>query len=62
MLTETDSPFTSKGGRKSMPWDVIATSSQLAQVRGVSPSHMNFSLKENSLRVLRFAGVDLPNT
>jgi len=57
LVTETDSPFTGIGERKSVPWDVIATAAQLAKLRGLSPAQMNLILTENAQRVFQFAGI-----
>jgi TatD DNase family protein len=57
LLTETDSPFTAIGERKSLPWDVIATAAQLAEVRRIPPAEMNPILTENAQRVFQFAGI-----
>ncbi len=62
LLTETDSPFTTIGGHKSMPWDVIATAAKLAEVYGVSPTSMNLTLLENAQQVFHFIGSELPIT
>lgn len=57
LLTETDSPFTSQGGRKSTPADVLATTQRLAEIRGVSITQMQTTLTVNAKRVLGFASV-----
>jgi TatD DNase family protein len=62
LLTETDSPFATIGERKSLPWDVIATAALLAEVCGISPTHMNQILLANARQVLRFVGSELPVT
>jgi TatD DNase family protein len=59
LLTETDSPFTAIGERKSLPWDAIATAAQLSEVCRVSPAEMNLILTEYALRVFQFAGEEL---
>jgi len=60
LLTETDSPFTEKQGRKSEPADVVDTVQQLAAVRGVSAPEMRDGVAANAARVFAFAGIDLP--
>jgi len=60
LLTETDSPFTTIENRKSVPWDVIATTSQLAEVRGVTAEEMSAAVRENADKVLKFAELELP--
>ena len=57
LLTETDSPFTSVGGRNSLPWDVIGTAEALALELGPTGTVMQNLLRDNSERVMRFAGV-----
>lgn len=59
LLTETDSPFTKMGERKSLPWDVIATATELANARGISTEEMSVIITENAKRVFKFAGVSL---
>jgi TatD DNase family protein len=60
LLTETDSPFTAVGSRKSMPWDVLTTTVQLADVRGTGSDEMAATMIENGERVLGFVGSELP--
>jgi TatD DNase family protein len=60
LLTETDSPFTTIKGRKSMPWDVTTTTTQLAEVYGLPLAHMNLTLLSNAQRVFRFVESELP--
>jgi TatD DNase family protein len=57
LLTETDSPFTSVGSRNSLPWDVIDTVEGLAVELGTAGTGMQNLLRDNSERVMRFAGV-----
>lgn len=57
LLTETDSPFTSVGTRKAVPWDVIETRDRLALELGMIRDEMQALLHDNSKRVLRFGGV-----
>jgi TatD DNase family protein len=59
LLTETDSPFTTIGERKSLPGDVIATAVQFAEVRRVPPAEMNLILTENAQRVFQFTGMSI---
>ena len=54
LLTETDSPFTSVGERRSLPTDVIETSTLLAKTHDISVTQMNVILMENAQRVLSF--------
>lgn len=60
LLTETDSPFTTVGERKSLPWDVITTTALLADVCGISPTLMNSKMLTNAQQVLRFVGLEMP--
>lgn len=59
LLTETDSPFTSVGRRKSMPWDVRETATNLARACGLSASDLDPILLSNAEGILAFAGVEL---
>lgn len=59
LLTETDGPFTSAAGRKSVPADVIDIAKWLAATRGVSAIRMRQILIENARRVLAFADLDI---
>ncbi len=59
VLTETDAPFTSQGGRHSVPADVIATAGRLAEARGIPATAMNRALNMNAQRVFAFAGISL---
>jgi TatD DNase family protein len=59
ILTETDSPFTSAGARKSVPWDVIRTAERLSVELGIASNAMAALLKENAERALDFAGAKL---
>ena len=61
ILTETDSPFTSVDRRKSHPWDVIVTTTQLAELRGIHRNVMQSILQDNASEVFSFAGVNLPS-
>ena len=56
LLTETDAPFTETDGHKSEPKDVLATSSSLAGLRGVSMAEMSEAVRANAARVFAFAG------
>ncbi len=61
LLTETDSPFTLIDNRKSMPWDVITTTTKLAEIRLISQTHMNSALLANARHVFSFAQSKLPS-
>jgi TatD DNase family protein len=59
LLTETDGPFTSVGERKSQPSDVMSTTKQLADIRGIPLQDMKRLLSSNAKRVFAFAGVNI---
>lgn len=60
LLTETDSPFTTIGKRKSLPWDVVGVAALLAEIYGVSPAQMNLTLASNAQQVMRFVKLEMP--
>ena len=57
LLTETDSPFTSSGGRKSLPWDVMSTADRLSIELGIAGEATAALLRKNGCHVLQFAGL-----
>jgi TatD DNase family protein len=61
LLTETDSPFTMIGNRKSLPWDVIETTETLAEVCGIKPEEMAQTVLANARRVLSFTCTEIPS-
>jgi TatD DNase family protein len=58
LLTETDGPFTSHGGRPSEPADVTRTVERLAAARKITVSKIGRVLTANAQRVFAFAGVE----
>ena len=58
LLTETDGPFVTVGGRPAEPRDVVSTAARLADVRHVSAPEMTRVVITNAQRVLAFAGFD----
>lgn len=57
LLTETDSPFTSAGGRDSLPWDVMSTADRLSIELGIAPEPTAALLRKNGGHILQFAGL-----
>jgi TatD DNase family protein len=55
LLTETDSPFTRIGNRKSVPWDVKLAADRLAVLLGINGGQVHEMIKRNASRVLAFA-------
>jgi TatD DNase family protein len=55
ILTETDAPFAGEG---SSPWDVVRTADRLASLLGTDGGRVIERIMDNSVRVLRFAGVE----
>lgn len=59
LLTETDSPFTTIGSRKSKPSDAIAVVAELAALFGEKPLETLLRIATNAKRVFRFAGINV---
>jgi TatD DNase family protein len=55
LLTETDSPFTRIGDRHSSPWDVTLVVQALAGLLGRTNQQMSALVRQNAIRVLKFA-------
>jgi TatD DNase family protein len=56
LVTETDSPFTIEGTRKSVPWDVSNTIATLASLRSAPLADIRMALTTNAKRILTFGG------
>ncbi len=59
LLTETDSPFTSVNGKKSVPWNTIDTCDQLARLLDESKQAIEENIAENAYQVFQFANITL---
>ena len=57
LLTETDSPFTSVNGKKSVPWNTIDTCGQLACLLDESRQVIGDIIAENACQVFQFANI-----
>jgi TatD DNase family protein len=58
LLTETDSPFVEIGDHRSIPQDTAGFADDLAAVNMQPAGKIRKQLVENSIRVLKFAGLD----
>jgi len=59
LLTETDSPFVEIGDHRSIPQDTAGFVDDLAALLMKPAGNIRKQLVENSMRVLKFAGLDL---
>lgn len=57
LLTETDAPFTSRGGRTSSPADSLLVAQELAHALNMDLAELHSVLQDNAARVLAFAGL-----
>lgn len=61
LLTESDAPFSVIEECDIEPWDATKTAAKLAEILQIPRAEMGAALLDNSRRVLRFAGISLPD-